>query len=530
MLRAVIKKEILNHLVSFRFQISSIVMLVLAVLAAIVGSQDYRLRQARYLEHLTAHQQEMGRTHVYSNLHPSVFKAPEPLSVLDRGFDARLGNQVSLDVFTFPRPTVSGSHGEDWISVGDFDLTTIVRVVLGLLALLLTFDTVSGERERSTLRLIFSHSVARWAVIAGKFLGAFLALSIPLLASFGVSLLILREFGDVELDSGRWLRVIGLLGAYVGYLAVMLLVGIHLSLLSRSSSSSLVYSLVSWLAIVFLIPQSAVAVATAVHGGGALRSHRLVLDETTRERDRKFGELSSEFLKEHDPPFQAPVADQTARRGNLLRLGSPSLYDGRVEYFAREVEVGIDFSTRMEQIHLRGDEKLRQAETLARILASPSPAFLLDRISESFAGTSYDDHDRFLAASRQYREVFIEYLETKNAFRSWRWFTDDSPNAPQPWTTLFGVQPEQIAAEDIQSFIDKFQSEEAQDRIGELKLQFASDPERRLDLSDLPAIKLSGVSPMQSARRVAIELGVLFLLGPLLATSAFYRFAKYPVR
>ena len=47
-----------------------------------------------------------------------------------------------------------------------------MQVILGLLALLLTFDALSGERESGNLRLLLGNGLPRRTLLAGKLLGA----------------------------------------------------------------------------------------------------------------------------------------------------------------------------------------------------------------------------------------------------------------------------------------------------------------------------------------------------------------------
>ena len=51
------------------------------------------------------------------------------------------------------------------------DWAFIIGYVLSLIALLFTFDAVSSERERGTLRLMLANSVPRHTILIGKFLG-----------------------------------------------------------------------------------------------------------------------------------------------------------------------------------------------------------------------------------------------------------------------------------------------------------------------------------------------------------------------
>ena len=61
------------------------------------------------------------------------------------------------------------------------DWAFIIGYVLSLIALLFTFDSVSGEREQGTLRLMLANSIPRHTVLIGKFLGALISITIPFL-------------------------------------------------------------------------------------------------------------------------------------------------------------------------------------------------------------------------------------------------------------------------------------------------------------------------------------------------------------
>ena len=133
----------LHHLASFRFLFIALVMLVLAVLAAVVGTDDYARRQSQYEARIEQNRTALENVNVYSFLQPLVGREPEPLSVLSRGFEGRLGSEVRLSVFVIPAAAAANGHDNELMAWSrDLDLTMIVRLVLGLLALLLTFDAV----------------------------------------------------------------------------------------------------------------------------------------------------------------------------------------------------------------------------------------------------------------------------------------------------------------------------------------------------------------------------------------------------
>ena len=59
------------------------------------------------------------------------------------------------------------------------DWAFVIGYVLSLIALLFTFDSVAGEREHGTLRLMLANPIPRHTVLIGKFLGAFISVNIP---------------------------------------------------------------------------------------------------------------------------------------------------------------------------------------------------------------------------------------------------------------------------------------------------------------------------------------------------------------
>ena len=84
------------------------------------------------------------------------------------------------------------------------DWVFIIALVLSFVAILFTFDAISGERERGTLRLTLSNSVSRGAVLFAKFLGAFLSISIPFLIGALIGLFLFYTSGDVFTRLETW--------------------------------------------------------------------------------------------------------------------------------------------------------------------------------------------------------------------------------------------------------------------------------------------------------------------------------------
>ncbi len=529
MLRAVIQRVVLHNLASFRFLISSVLALALALLAAAIAADDLNLRLRNARRQSEEHSRSLEKAQVYSYLQPVVVRMPEPLSMLDQGFDARLGNEVGIHVFEVPAAAAGGYRGNEYLStLRELDLTTVVRVVLGLLALLLSFDAVVGEKEGGTLKLVFANPMTRGRWLAGLYLGTLLTLLLALALAVGPALATLVLRAEVGLSGEHWLRLAAMLGSYLAYLSAMALAGLALSLLARTSSASLVLGILLWLMVGVVIPGT---VSLLGRGGASPRTVQQRTAEILAERDRRLlAEWRRDPLRAARSGHSSPILASSWNRATLRRFGSAAYYDSLARYYAHEVELGRRYAEEIFALTQRQTAGRHRLERLVTLLSLPSPAFLLDRLAESFAGTASDDHDRFLAACRAYRRQLIEYLEAKGAFGSWRWFTDDPPGNLRPWPTLLGLRLEEVTEANLERLFQRIQEPAIAEQIQRDLAAFEKDPARRLPASDLPPFPAPRLSLGQASRRVGVEIAGMLALNLLLAAGVVALARRYDPR
>lgn len=530
MLGAIARKEILHHLASFRFWAGALLTLVLAASSTWIAARDYNLRLGGYRERVANEEKELRAVSVYSYLQPLVVRPPEPLSVLDQGFDSGLGTDVKIHRFAIPVEAAGGQRGNELLaSVPAVDLTTVVSVVLGLLALLLTCDAVTSEREEGTLRAVFANGVSRRVVLAGKLAGSLLAIALPLAAGLLVSLSTFALEVKEPLTGDQWLRVAGLAGSYLAYLSLALLLGFLISLHVRGTSRALGLSVLVWLVFTIVIPSAAWAVASdLVTTEGAKRSTEIRIAELSQEHGRL---LAAELRRS---PLRAAASGHTAisfangeNRAVRYRSGSAAYYDALAEHYRFEARAGARHAAAVFALRQRYQERLQAGERLGAALAALSPAFLLDRLSESFAGTSVAEYDRFLAACRRYRTELLAYVDHKGAFRSWRWFTDDPAGRLHPWPLYLGLSPEEVAPEQVSRLFSRLSEPGVEARIRRDQEAMQNDPSRRLRLDDMPRFSYRGPGFLSSLRGGAAEAGGLLILNLITAAAVWARFRRY---
>ena len=108
-----------------------------------------------------------------------------------------------------------GAVGFRGIEVTIASLTSLVIYLLPLIALILGFDAIVGERERGSLDLLLSLPITRLELLLGKYLGLAAALSLSTLLGFGLTGILFVA----QAESGALFH-------YVGFVASSILMGL----------------------------------------------------------------------------------------------------------------------------------------------------------------------------------------------------------------------------------------------------------------------------------------------------------------
>ena len=161
------------------------------------------------------------------------------LTIAGKEFRDRMRNRWVLAValvFTVFSLAIAYFGGAQQGTVGfrsiEFTIASLVSLVIyliPLIALLLGFDAIVGERERGSLDLLLSLPITRIELLLGKYLGLAAALTLSTLAGFGlVAVLLYRQFNWAGLfHYGGFMVSSVLLGLAFLSLAVLLSVLTH---------------------------------------------------------------------------------------------------------------------------------------------------------------------------------------------------------------------------------------------------------------------------------------------------------------
>ena len=190
-------------------------------------------------------------------------------------------------------PTGSTATGAlDVVVVG---LASLTIFLVPLIALLLSHDSITRAAARGTLLLLLSHPLARWQVVAGKFLGQLAILTLATVIGFGCAAVFVI-FGN---GTEGWQAFVYMTAASILLGAAFLGLGVLASSVVQESSTAAGIAIGLWLFLVALYDMALLA-ALVARGGhavpGALMDLALLANPTDAYRLLTLGEGSSAML------------------------------------------------------------------------------------------------------------------------------------------------------------------------------------------------------------------------------------------
>lgn len=435
------KREILDHLMSLRFALSLGAVTSLMVLGALIfAGGDYKQRLAEYsLNNAWVNdeiRESCRRLNELATRGPiALYKRPSPLAFCAADREDALPTHIAAEVpsnmsragekgsYRYSLPWrlqyVTDSYQDNSMlpAVGALDWAYIIGLVTSFVAILLTFDAISGERENGTLPLVLSNAVSRAGVLAGKFLGALVVIVVSMLIGILLSTLIVTISGVVSLQGADWARIGVMVALSSVYVALFVALGLAISSRAANSSTSLVVLLLIWIVLVVLIPNTFGSVVSTLHTVPSQREFQ----------EKRFAALGSETYNYHE----------------LFKYGSPTDPDAdrrALELWADYITTPWNIETRLDDEHL--DAQFAQVQ-FARQILRLSPTVMYNYGMGSLARTGFAGHQEFVAAARRYRQQFIEFIKETDS-------TD--PDSPHIFYLKEGLSNKPVPVSDVPRF------------------------------------------------------------------------------
>jgi len=400
MLKTIVKKEILENILSYRFPLFFLISAVLIISSLYVHHLDYSKRINDYNEQIRLSREELASSRS-SDLHfgripLKGFLPPSPLSIFAGGFETSLPKFYEFQADGF-KPGDTSVGDESILSVlGKFDFVFIVQMVVSLIVLLFASDLIAGEKELGTLRGILANSVPRHSLLVGKLLGGYTALWMPFLITFllGLILLGLRSFPFAE--SGILGRLILIFAATSLFILAYFTLGLMISASSARARTALVSILLVWILFQLVIPRLSDMVASVVY---PVRTETVV----SMQKSVLVKALEYEKAKTLGQKYEAIFG----RGGTSSTKPDPPAKVEEWNVFKANVEAQVQErkTAQLRDLEDTYRREKRIQRTIAGNLSLVSPSAAFTRLLTDMCGTGEIDKEKYLDAVKVHQQT-----------------------------------------------------------------------------------------------------------------------------
>ena len=472
MIRQIIRKEILENLLSLRFILSLLLVICLFAVSGFVFVAKYKQESQDYWKesnkNLSAFSERSDQLYKLAFYEQQVFRKPKVLSLCAGGFEKSLPNYYEFNMFTTSLPEVKGRGNFTLPHFSDIDWTFIISIILSFVALVFSFNSVCGEREQGTLRLMLAGSIPRHKILTAKYLGVMFTLGIPLLIGLLVNLIIVLSSNVVVIGVLDWLKILVIILLSFLYLSIFILLGLFISSRTARSANSMVLLLLVWVGLVILIPSF-----------GKIISDISYKNPSGVEVERKLGELREQIWTNAEK--FGKNAGAYGPNPNAEGLNPPAR--------ARLINTLRDGENQILEDH---HNKMLAQAFAGRNFTCFSPMVIYQRVSEAIAGTGINHCVKLYQQIKPYVAELKEYIRSKDS--------EDSDSLH----LIFGDEPE----------VNKW----------------GAVSHKPVDFETVPKFQEKDLGLGESLQLAIWDIGLLALFNLVFFAAAFVSFLKYDVR
>lgn len=265
------------------------------------------------------------------------------------------------------------------------DWVFIVGTLMSLLAILVGYGAVCGEKRDGTLRLVFSNPVSRLKLYLGKYLGTLSLLVVTLLLGVVIDVTILVFSGSLYLAESTLVPIAWAVVLSVCFLSLFVLLSLAVSSLVARPSVSLVLLLVVWTILIAAVPGAARLFGTQA----APVPDSFEIDRQTRDKTRELWQNAPDGAGSWNGD---PFADFMPLRAALYN--------------------SICFE-QQRMLHASYAQKLQQVR-MVNTFAWVSPAEMLGDSLRSLCNTGVYGFEALFRYAKQYQSQLHDFIEERD--------------------------------------------------------------------------------------------------------------------
>ena len=262
--------EIQQFLYGLRFPIALAIVLAMFAASSFIYIGEYKEMSKKYHE-LTANQEAALRDQASNATNVATRQRSYQLPPRSSSFISDCGEMNMPNTLTYnayyqigfdagsakSNPFILPSSRINW--------GFVMLVLFSFLAIIFSFDSVSGEKEQRTLALCLSNPVRRSHILISKFIAINAMLITFAVVGMLLALVILALSPAVAISSSAFFEIGLFLLFVVFFTGSMTAIGMFASVMSRDSNISLLLSVSLWLMFMIAIPNFAQSIGTSLY-------------------------------------------------------------------------------------------------------------------------------------------------------------------------------------------------------------------------------------------------------------------------
>ncbi|MGN6492266.1 MAG: DUF3526 domain-containing protein [Agriterribacter sp.] len=339
--------------------------------------------------------QELKHPHIAAHFGNYAYKKPTLLHCFDPGLSIYTGTSVYMEPhrqndFLFSK----GQESDTGIRFGWLSPALICQLLLPLLIIVLSFNSINGEFEKGTMSLLLSQGVSLRQLLWAKTLAVFLVfeifVTVYLLVTAIAAAVLLKTAIDPASLSYLWL-------VYSCYCLIWSLLGVYISSRIKNAGGAIAVLLLCWMFTNILLPRISANIAENVYPVATNYQFRRQIAEAIEKgldghdtQSDRAKRIEQELLAKYkvDSVEQLPFNFE----GYIMQQGeaySSKVYDN---FF------GAIFSS------------LKKQKKLQSWLGMASPFISVRNISMAASNASLESEIDFQQQAEHYRRAFVQDL------------------------------------------------------------------------------------------------------------------------
>ncbi len=376
------------------FTLAGLSVLALLLQLLDVKKQLAQRQQAQQASRTAWLQQGAKHPHFAAHFGNYAYKQPSVLSIFDPGLTPYTGTSVYLEPHRQNDFLLSESSERDTgARFGWFTPSFVCQLIVPLLIVLLTFNTVVAEKKDGTYRLSLAQGASPTQILFGKTAAAFGLFAVFLtayLAVAGTAALVLPTGFPVASFIYLW-------GIYLLYCAVWCSIGVGVSAVVKSTGASISLLLLFWMVTSILLPRWAASAAE--------NQYPLTTNYAFK---KKVAEDIVNGLNGHDAQSERAkrIEDSVLKANGVDSVQQlPFNFEGYI------MQQGEEYSSNVYDAHFSSIyQTLQHQQKMQSLFAIASPYLLLRNMSMAAANTSLETEIQFQQDAEAYRRNFVQQL------------------------------------------------------------------------------------------------------------------------